>query len=104
MALKLAGRNPARFEFDDGVSQTTVTVQPDDDAGTVAAKLRRVLELEGGLRGVLQNARYLPPAAPPETPVFTAADRAAVNTAMTQAQQALSTGWESVDLDKLPER
>jgi hypothetical protein len=30
MALELAGKNPAKFIFDDGVSTTTVTVQPDD--------------------------------------------------------------------------
>jgi hypothetical protein len=53
--LHLEGRNPAKFRFSDGLSETVVVLQPDDDSETLAAKLQRVLELEG----------IAPPAAPP---------------------------------------
>lgn len=97
MALKLAGKNPAKFEFDDGVSQTVVTIQPDDPPEVVMAKLQRVLELEGYVNTPQRVA--LPIA--PEAPVFTPADRAATDARMAAVQ---TSGWnEDADLDNLPE-
>lgn len=96
MALKLAGRNPAKFEYNDGVSETTVTVQPDDDADTVRAKLQRVLELEGG-------SPALPVRVPGASlaPTFTPADRAATEERLKGAQPM---GWsEDADMENLPE-
>jgi hypothetical protein len=102
MVLRLAGRNPARFEFDDGVSQTTVTVQPDDDADTVRAKLQRVLELEGGPQPALVFPPGVRAPAAPGAPVFTPADRAAENARLASVQ---TSGWtEDADFDNLPEK
>lgn len=80
MALKLAGRNPAKFIFDDGVSETTVTITPDDEPGAVRAKLQRVLELENG--PAAPKALVFPPGvrAPlPADPAFTPTDREAMD-------------------------
>lgn len=105
MTLKLTGRNPARFEFDDGVSQTTVTIQPDDDADSVRAKLQRVLELEEPhTRARIQATGLVAPNAlrTPEEPVFTPADRAATEERMSSVQ---TMGWTGdADFDSLPER
>jgi hypothetical protein len=98
--ITLRSRNPVRFEFSDGISETSVTVQPDDDSGTIAAKLRRVLELEGGYTAAIQNSRFLPPAAAPEAPAFTPADRAATEERLAKAD---AMGWESTNVDTLPE-
>jgi hypothetical protein len=100
MALKLAGRNPAKFEFTDGVSETTVTVQPDDPPEAVRAKLQRVLELEG----VAPPAQPLPglTAPAPADPVVLAAERAATEARLARASSTM--GWgEDADLDNLPE-
>lgn len=48
MALKMSGRNPAKFEWTDDVAETTVTIQPDDTSEVIQAKLQRVLDLEAG--------------------------------------------------------
>lgn len=97
MALKLAGKNPAKFEFGDEVSQTVVTIQPDDEPDVVRAKLQRVLELEGGMQ-----VPFVPLAAPlaPGAPVFTPADRAALEADLAKAQPM---GWETTDTETLPE-
>jgi hypothetical protein len=101
MALKLTGRNPARFEFDDGVSQTIVVIQPDDQPDAVRAKLQRVLDLE--------DAQELPARLPVRQPgaVLAAAkeefepllDVAAAEAAV----KAQPVGWESFDVEELPE-
>jgi len=93
MALELAGRNPAKFTYKDGVSETTVTIQPDDDPDTVRAKLQRVLELEGTPAGLtvqqaLEVRQQLLRAEVP--PTFTPADRAAEDARMAGVQ---TMGW-----------
>lgn len=99
MALKLAGRNPAKFVNDDGMSETTVTIQPDDSPEVVQAKLLRVLELDGYAAAPQPS----PPAQAPQAPVFTPADRAATDARMEAASAAM--GWtEDADFDNLPEK
>lgn len=100
ITMKTGSKTPVRFTFEDGVSETTVTLQPDDDSGTLAAKMRRVLELEGGQTAAIQNSRFLPPAAALDQPEFTAADRAATE-ARLKAVSPL--GWETANTDLLPE-
>lgn len=95
MALKLAGRNPAKFLFTDGVSETTVTITPDDEPDTVRAKLQRVLELEG-----YADTPQRAPLPISMEPAFTPADRAAYEERLAKAE---SMGWESTDVDALPE-
>jgi hypothetical protein len=99
MALKLAGRNPARFEFDDGVSQTTVTVQPDDPPEAVRAKLQRVLELEG----YAATPQRVPLPIAPQAPTFTPADRAAEEARLRAVQTHGWTEDAGDDLAELPE-
>lgn len=97
MALKLTGRNPARFEFDDGVSQTTVIIQPDDQPDAVRAKLQRVLELENAQRLPYRQPGAALAAAKEEfEPLI---DIAAAEAAVT----AQPVGWESYDVEDLPE-
>jgi hypothetical protein len=99
MALELAGKNPAKFIFDDGVSTTTVTVQPDDGPDAVRAKLQRVLELEAG-QGlpVRQPGAALTAAQLPE--LFDAAG------AETRVLAQSTHGWaeDGPDIAELPER
>lgn len=99
MALKLAGRNPARFEFDDGVSQTTVIIQPDDPPDVVRAKLQRVLELENATIWTLpvrQPGAALTAAKEEFEPLL---DTAALEAAVT----AQPMGWGATDIEDLPE-
>jgi len=98
MTLKLAGRNPAKFIFDDGVSETTVTIQPDDEPDSVRAKLQRVLELEGPMVPMAEIQGLLELREQP--PVFTPADRQATEDRL---KAASPLGWETADLDSLPE-
>jgi hypothetical protein len=100
MALRLAGRNPARFEYDDGVSQTIVVIAPDDEPDTVRAKLQRVLELEGHILAEWATPAHPPGARSAEAPTFTPADRAATEERLAKAE---TMGWESTDVDALPE-
>lgn len=97
MALKLTGRNPAKFEFDDGVSQTLVVLQPDDDSETLAAKLQRVLDLEDAQGLPVRRPGAALAAAKEEfdrQPLFDAAG----------AEAALAAnGWADADTDNLPE-
>lgn len=100
MALKLTGRNPAKFEFDDGIQKTEIVVQPNDEPDVVRAKLQRVLDLEGATVSPF-TAPVAPPAAP-EEPTFTAADRAAYDARLKAAEEPM--GWsEDVNFDNLPE-
>lgn len=98
ITMKTGGRTPVRFVFSDDVSETTVTIQPDDPPDEIAAKLRRVLELEG------MRAPSLPPGVPayaaPDVQ-FTPADRAATEERL---KAASPMGWgEGVDIEDLPE-
>lgn len=89
--ITLRSKNPVRFEFADGIQETYVVLQPDDESETICAKLQRVLELEG--------YASTPQRAP--LPIFTAADRAATDERLAQAQPM---GWsEDTDIENLPE-
>jgi hypothetical protein len=100
ITMKTGSKAPVKFVFDDGISETTVVVSPEESSKAIATKLQRVLELEGVI---------LPPAPPaPESQVtlkniFTPADRAAMDQRMQQAQQGLN-GWNgNVNIEDLPE-
>lgn len=103
MALELAGKNPAKFIFNDGVSETTVTIQPDDTPDAVRAKLQRVLELEAPQRlGAAVAAGVRDMQAPPVA-AFTPADRAAEEARL---KGVTTHGWNEDagdDLAELPE-
>lgn len=43
--MGLTLKNKAVFEWDDGISKTTIPLSPDDDPETLVRKLRKVLEL-----------------------------------------------------------
>lgn len=100
MAVRFIGRNPAKFEFDDGIQKTEVVIQPDDKPDVVRAKLQRVLALEGVPLPMAPQAPVTQPAAPAE-PTFTPADRAATEERLRGAQ---GVPWgEGGDLEQLPE-
>ena len=101
ITMKTGSKTPVRFVFSDLISETTITIQPDDESADIAAKLRRVLELEGGHTAVIQNSRHLPPPAP--VPVFTPADREATEARVRATEESLN-GWNAVDIDALPEK
>lgn len=95
--LHLEGRNPAKFRFSDGLSETVVVLQPDDDSETLAAKLQRVLDLEAsqGLP-VRQPGAALTGVKDEFDPLIdVAAAEAAVMTR--------PVGWEEYDVEDLPE-
>lgn len=99
ITMKTGSKTPVRFIFSDDVSETTITIAPDDDSGAIAAKLQRVLELEGVALPTAPPA----PVAPGVTlaNIFTPADRAATEVRLAQAQPQ---GWGAdVDVEKLPE-
>jgi len=99
ITMKTGSKAPVRFVFSDDVSETTITIQTDDPSEVVAAKLRRVLELEGVTAGAMLLNNVKERLA--QTPEFTPADRAAYDERMTQAQPL---GWgEGVDIESLPE-
>jgi hypothetical protein len=95
--LHLEGRNPAKFRFSDGLSETVVVLQPDDDSETLAAKLQRVLELEASQGLPIRQPGAAPSAAKAEfDPLI---DVAAAEAAM----QAQPVGWGSQSVEELPE-
>jgi hypothetical protein len=79
--LKLATKGAVRFEWSDGIEETTVTLNPGDDEATLKRKLERILSLSrpdlperlpGFALGMAQTAHPAPedPDAPvPYTPV-----------------------------------
>lgn len=96
--MKTGSKTPVRFTFSDDVSETTITIAPDDESGVIAAKLQRVLELEGVALPSAPQARMVSVPAQPE---FTAADRAATEARLKAANPQ---GWgEGVDIENLPE-
>jgi hypothetical protein len=104
ITMKTGSRAPVRFVFSDDVSETTITIQADDDSAAIAAKLQRVLDLEKphtyaailATGAVGANAFRAP-----ESPAFTPADRAAEEARLAGVQPM---GWtEHADLDSLPE-
>lgn len=117
ITMKTGSKTPVKFVFSDDVSETTINIQPDDPSDTIRAKLQRVLELEGeaaGLRarttatmlGVSPDDLRLPVRQPGaalsaarETfePLWDAAEAEK----RLAAQQTV--GWETADLDALPE-
>lgn len=95
--LHLEGRNPAKFRFSDGLSETIVVLSPDDDSETLSAKLQRVLELEAsqGLP-IRQPGAALTAAKDEFDPLI---DIAAAEAAM----QAQPVGWGAQPVEELPE-
>jgi hypothetical protein len=99
ITMKTGSKAPVKFVFDDGISETTVVVSPEESPKAIVAKLQRVLELEGAASAGRANPR---PQVAPENP-FTPADRAAMDQRMQQAQAGLN-GWnENVNIEDLPE-
>lgn len=47
MALTLKSKTPVRFEWSDGVAETTITLAADDPPDVLVEKLRRVVALAG---------------------------------------------------------
>lgn len=94
ITMKTGAKGPVRFVFSDKVSETTVTLQSDDDSATVVAKLQRVLELEGGAAAARLLALGAPPAPGEFTrePLFDAAGAEAAVTAQ-------PIGWEALAAD-----
>lgn len=96
--ITLRSKTPVRFEFSDGVSETTVTLALDDDTDALRAKLQRVLDLEaGGGLPLRQPGAALQAARESFEPLYDSAE----------AERRLTAqgpmGWNDVDLDKLPE-
>lgn len=97
ITLKTSNKNPIRFIFSDLISETTVTISPDDDSGEIAAKLQRVLELENAQRLPYRQPGAALTAAKEEfEPLL---DVAAAEAAV----KAQPVGWESFDVEDLPE-
>jgi hypothetical protein len=93
ITMKVGGgaKAPVRFVFSDDVSETTVTLQGDDNSATIVAKLQRVLELEGGQVTARAVAAFA--AQPPEFgPLFDAAGAEKEVTAQ-------PVGWERLAAD-----
>lgn len=98
ITMKTGSKTPVRFVFSDDVSETTITIQPDDDSRTVAAKLQRVLDMEHGTGGYVSPPHLIPTALQTD---FTPADRAEYEQRLLEARPM---GWgEGVDIDSLPE-
>lgn len=91
--LTLRSKTPVKFEFDDGVSQTTVILQPDDESDAIRAKLQRVLDLEDsqGLP-VRQPGAALAAAREDFGPLFDAAGAE-------EAVKAQPVGWAALAAD-----
>lgn len=100
ITMKTGSKTPVRFTFSDDVSETVITVFSDDPSEVIAAKLRRVLELEGEVPPPFPVA-LTPPTRSGE-PSFTPADRAAYDERL---KGAGVMGWgEGIDIDSLPEK
>jgi len=98
ITMKTGSKTPVKFTFSDDVSETVITVFSDDPSEVIAAKLQRVLELEG-YAATPQRAPL--PIASGE-PSFTPADRAAYDERL---ERAGVMGWgEDIDIDSLPEK
>lgn len=97
ITMKTGSKTPVRFIFTDGISETTVTISPDEPSEDIAAKMRRVLELERPheaarlmVTGAIGPDVLRPAAEPPEFgPLFDAAGAE-------QAVTAQPVGWERV--------
>lgn len=99
ITMKTVSKTPVKFTFSDDVSETVITVFSDDPSDIIAAKLQRVLELEGGYTTVVINGVRTQPYTEPS---FTPADRAAYDERL---KGAGVMGWgEDIDIDSLPEK
>lgn len=98
--LILRSKTPVKFEFTDGLSETTVSLQPDDDTETVRAKLQRVLDLEAGQGLPTRQPGAALQAAQAEFPPLYDAQAAEAALAAKGAM-----GWDEteLDIDTLPE-
>ena len=98
ITMKTGSKTPVRFVFSDDVSETTINIQPDDPSDTIRAKLQRVLDMEaGGGLPVRQPGAALSAAKETFEPLWDAAEAEK----RLAAQQTV--GWETADLDALPE-
>lgn len=96
ITMKTGSKAPVRFTFSDDVSETTITIAPDEESGSIAAKLQRVLELEG-----VRPASAIQGMAASMVPQALLADRAATEERLAQVQPQ---GWsKNVDIEQLPE-
>lgn len=117
ITMKTGSKTPVKFIRADDVSETVITVFTDDPSDVIAAKLQRVLELEGGYTTVVVNGVRTQPYTEPDARIdwdnppqpapnvgtrFTPADRAAYDERLKGAQ---AMGWgEDIDIDSLPEK
>lgn len=62
--LKLASKGAVRFEWSDGIEETTITLNPGDDEETLKRKLERVLGLSRPELPVREPGASLPPGVP----------------------------------------
>jgi hypothetical protein len=90
--LKLATKGAVRFEWSDGIEETTVTLNPGDDEETLKRKLERILSLSrpdlpgrlpGFALGMAQEAH----------PAMTEAAPAAFPAHIDQRGQGVGNGW-----------
>lgn len=96
--LHILTKNPVKFQWTDALSETAVVLSPDDDSDTIAAKLRRILDLEaGGGLPVRQPGAALAAAKEDFGPLFDAA------AAEQQLMARQKTGWEALAVEDLPE-
>lgn len=94
--LTLAGKTPAKFTWSDSLSETAVTLSPEDDSETLRDKLQRILDLEEGQGLPRRQAGAAFRAVQAEFPPLIDA----------QAAEAAvrSMGWtDDADFDALPE-
>lgn len=99
--LTLRSKTPVRFEWSDKLSETTVTLSPDDDSETIQAKLQRILSLEDsqGLPVRQPGAALAAAVLADFPPLF---DASALEAEL--ASQGGALGWSTpVDIDTLPE-
>lgn len=104
MTLTLRSKTPVRFEWGDGVAETTVTLQPDDSESVLLSKLERVVELAGGQLSVLP--RRAPGAALAATmAAYDPADRFDAEGAERALMAQSANGWNAdiADGAELPE-
>lgn len=97
--LTLRSKTPIKFEFSDGVQETTVTIAPDEDSEALRAKLERVLELEAG--------QALPARRPGAALAAAVAEFEPLLDIASMETQATKVGWEALaddtDIENLPE-
>jgi hypothetical protein len=67
MALSMKSRTPVRFELNDGLVETTITLYADDSEQLLVEKLKRVVALSEGRPAPLSVTHVSEPAPAPQT-------------------------------------